>query len=272
MSFKRSSLPFLIIYLMLATQVEAKEILQPLDGIEIDAIMEKHCYEIKETTYFAKNYRIVKVDTKYLIESEPGATFDIPLFDGNNLTIAKSSADHPYPHSWNWKGLIQDVYLSQRITQEGLPPQLEQMGIERFKRMMMGVDLFIMNWDLIRETNEPSFVGNRLDENSDLVIPPNQYQQPVSGLILDAFQSVLGHITHRTPDGLVTEYSLSPVDNDPRFHLFIERDPAKVIVMGDGNYDSADTFSAEMKKRQNDYENYRDALKQECSPNVRPGW
>jgi hypothetical protein len=214
--------------LSIAGQTAAKsnappELLLPVDDATVQRLTGPMAFDLRKRLYFAKRYRIVKVDIDLL--QQPGITLAItPFPDAPALQVraesiqAADSAAGPR----RWRGEILDVIPeSQRATYEADPERQASL------QLLTALELRIRerSWDVppaveaefARSADAPPRVAtgrpDRTHTGEAGPGAPKMLVRTVSGQWLSpVFRAMV---------------VLAPVEEDPRYHLIYVEDPEK---------------------------------------------
>ena len=196
---------------------EAPECLNPVTDSDAAIVQAYNQYFLKKETYFARQYRIVKVNTDLLLNADQ---IKISLFDDLSATLQVSSVDvHPDGLSISWTGRfiepsvsIDDLLASgvSRKEAEVVLPHLNSLSISAGR----------ISFDEKARLKYP-FYFPRFEKfrNSSRKFSPDG-----KSAVYDVVFLIQGIV-------LPEIYELRPLASDPQHHVLIQLDPNKVFTI-----------------------------------------
>lgn len=225
---------------------DVPELLIPVTGAEKRRVVAENGYAVREHAYFARRYRIVKVNFDALLDAK---SFRVSLFDDESLTVTQRSLVHSDDGAtFHWEGLMedQDEFTVDDLMQQGFPQ-------EQAKEMyfaMVGVTIPGIQYVFDRDTH-------RSRPLADIDPATGQRAHTIEAARNQAGSFVIG--AEFSPPILSTTFRLLALESDRRYYLFLEVDPQKRLTPGmfrqGGPYDEQD-----MAYRRRLYEQYIESL------------
>ena len=229
------------------------ELLLPLEQQEIGELMNKSNYGLRGQLYFAKRYRLAKINFDVL--AQPNATFSITPFD--DLTLVLSSKDLKGPSSFGnlreWSGELISPSLRE-VVDSRIPAAL---------RANQRITLWIRSGEhevpieLIRKMaaeNKHQEGGGQAAALPNIDGAPRETANARVFTKLD-LQTVSGEWFVPAKAARIV---IRPVEDDPRYHLIYEQDETKMPQGGD-------SVRPETSERLRSYSRFREGLELERS-------
>jgi hypothetical protein len=213
-------------------------------------------YFIKQETYFAKRYRIVKVNVDLLLNSPE---IEMELFDGQSLRLRVTSADvHPANSSIGWTGhFVHPEITTNEIVKSGLPEEDANFLAPAANSQVIGAAEISYNANTRRKY---PWYDPRFAEHASAT---RAYSDDGKSRVYD----VSFFMNHSKLPGI---YELRSLASDPRYHVLIEHDPEKTFVTPiekpASAYQSGSVDSAENAAKRHRYQEFLDSL----GPDPRP--
>ena len=218
------------------------EFLTPVLGSEEAEARAINEYFLNKNTYFAKQYRIVIVNTSLLEDVE---TFKISLFDDVSVTVSVSKLRvHPEGRSILWTGRIIEPAISLEDLIDGglshedavsLIPNLDEVSI------VAGEISFDDATGTKYYSHYPKF---KKYKKSDTQRSANKTALLYDvGFVLSGFH-------------LSSEYELHPLESDKQYHVLIEVDQEKHFTIGPLH----DPNDPEQSRRRQAYQDFLDSI------------
>lgn len=253
------------IFLLLSTATlfaSANEIFTEPNKSELDSVKTKNAYEIGETIYFAKRHSILKLAlTKEKLENNGLNELSLPGFDGEQIRLKKNSLEKFGDHLWVWKGVIENSYFPDKEFANGVPEEIKHLGMnkEQLKEWKTSVRIYFHSFDENKKTGE---LTSSVFRPKDVSLDP--LTTTTNDLNLNAFYSASTRFSVRTPEGDSRSYSISHIENNPKYQLFYEVDSSKGWVLHD-NHDTENDREHLPSQKELEYKEYLRQLKLETS-------
>lgn len=213
--------PILIALLSLFSShafAEPQELLVPVTDSEGAIAEASNEYFLKKETYFAKQYRIVKVNTDVLVNAEQ---IRISLFDGLSVTLEVSSVDvHPEGFEILWRGRF--IEPSGVSIDELVAGGMSRKGAEKVASQLNS--LTIGAAQVSYDENARLKYGHHFPRFSEFRSASRRFSLDGQSPIYE-----VGFYIHRVV--LPKVYELRPLASDPQYHVLIELDPDKIYAI-----------------------------------------
>lgn len=237
-----------LLVMALPSPTPAQELLIPLTGAEEADARLKNDYYIRKSTYGAKRYRLVKVNTDLL---KAKGEISISLFDGQAVRAEARSVDiDTRTGSIAWTGqIIQKMLRKEDLVNQLGSAEAAETAFAGLTRVSIGASLF--------ETDEASGanLGILIDPMEILApVTPNRFEEASKDPRL--FYGVNATFTPQIVPGV---YVLEPLGMGGPYHLLYEIDKAKSITPVDGFADGVAPDAEQLEKMQK-YEEFLEAL------------
>lgn len=240
---RRLSRSLLAVTLILSNVAIAEhpELLIPVIGEEEQRVLAANQYFIKKGSYFAKRYRIVRVDTDLLLGSDEALT--ISLFDDVSIPVVRKEISvRNGGVNFTWRGR----YASVPFTPDELASFNPGMSLEHAERLYdslfeirIGGTQYVFDKD---PANAEGVAGMRQDpETGRLIYETERLAQKLKEgtIVYGVSLNLLPLIPESIRQGqkpLSVEYQIRSLPMDRRYSAVYELDPDKRLPMGDGNY------------------------------------
>lgn len=193
---------------------ELPELLIAVEGKELEQVLVDNDYFILSRAFFAKRYRIVRVDEKVLRDFE---SFRINLFPGDVYIVKRTSPDQAFGEVVHWRGLVTDpAFPLSRYLNFGQPEETVRILWEASH----SVSITGVAYD-VDKSNGRSFAA-RSPSNMQGCQRPSDATQ----LLHAAFFSFAGQISAPLQ---LDDYSLHSLDASPQYQMIIENDVMKSL-------------------------------------------
>lgn len=188
-------------------------LLLPVDGNELNRLHSKSNYGLRQQIYFAKRYRIARVNFSVL--DKPGQSFEVAAFpDLTMRMVAKSIAGPSSGESIReWTGEILSPALSKESGIDS--PDLLHPSVELWVHTGAQVPVAVARQ--IAKSQGASAEALRALPEQDLPRAQAFTKLDLQTLSGEWFVPALG-----------ARFVIQPVEDDPRFHIIYEADPDKV--------------------------------------------
>ena len=200
------------------TKAQVSELIEQVSESEIGLVRAKNDYFIQKHQYFAKRYRVVRVNTEVL---EEAANFTITLFPDVSFSVARTELrTNSDRTAMYWKGKLTNV-----------PTSIED--IQRSGRTQTQAEIIHENLYGIRI----AAAKYKYDENDQITreISPTTFDRHGNVFSQDsdgALSQIYGISTTIFLPSLGTEYQIRALELDSRYHIILEIDPNMRIVNG----------------------------------------
>lgn len=245
-------------FLLISPQAFAGSInlLEPVDESELAQARAASDYFIRKETYFAKQYRIVKVNVDLLLNSPE---IQIALFDGQSVRLRVTSVNvHPSHSSIGWTGHFVDPEITMdELLKAGLPDEDANFLAPAANSQVIAAGEISYNADTRRKYSwyDPRFAKH--------VSATRAYSHDGRSRVYD-----VGFFMNHSK--LSSVFELRPIASDPQYHVLIELDPEKIfatpIETPPPGYESSFIDSVDNAAKRYRYREFLDSL----GPDPRP--
>ncbi len=221
-----------------------------------EQIIEYNERSIKALTYFANNYKVVRLNSTFLENPHVNDKFELKLFDNGSVEFIVTDVRHS--NSGNTTTI--EVENTGSIF-NGIEPadlDIENIGISRKQLLdtLRKSTFYILSWNIDLDTGN-AYLTDEETAPVSIATPGFIKNKHTKNKQEKAFKSISGSFT-LFPSGIT--YFLMPIDHSPRYHLFIERNQA-----------AGDTYKSDGPEKpsertlylQNKYKNYLKTLPDE---------
>lgn len=242
---------------------------QELESKIAEDIQQKHARFIEENTYSSSRHKLVQIDVEQILSLKEGESFELSTFDQDVTLRLRLNKIIKYDNgALLWRGEIINTHTPPEIDSDNTLLKRfgdDEAAIEKLKTSFSTVNLNILNWDLNVKTGAITSPAKRpavvsFEDNIDISL--------INDLKFDAIKSISANITLRTSEGGTTHYVIRPILDNPKYHVFSELDPNKMIMLGmEGNSAAAE----EHKRRAEAYKTFRKELEEKYPAKMSEG-
>jgi hypothetical protein len=238
------------------------ELLIPVDGAERDRVVESNEYFIKRGAYFARRYRVVRVNTELLLGDQPQV--NASLFDDLSIFLTRDKFSAPNDgQSFVWQG----HYTAAPVTSDEfgrLNPNVLASKANIVYKHLFNVEIrgtqYVFDQD---PADAEAVAGMRHDRTSGRIIYETERlaEKLARGTVVYSVRADLNlsaileySPTYRGQE--VSEVQIRPLPMDRRYSVVYELDPDKMIYLDEPGTPK----SPEQREKQRQYREFLDSL------------
>ena len=231
---------------------DAPEFLIPVTGSDEAIARVNNPYFLKKETYFAKQYRIVKVNTDLLLNADQ---IKIPLFDDLSVTLQVSKVNvHVNGFTIGWTGRFIEPSVSvDDLVAGGLSPKRAEALFQHVNSL--SISAAQISFDETTRLKYPHYFP-RFEK---FLNSTRKFSSDGKSAVYEVGFLIEGIVLPKT-------YELIPLFSDPQYHVLIEVDRNKLFVKPFEDDDTSYTETPENIAKRQQYRDFLDAL----GPDPRP--
>lgn len=252
-STRNTLLPAVILLVSISAAAQTKELFKEVDKGKVEKVSAYNHTFLSKQIYFAKQHRIVEVDTDLLFGDDE---FSMRLADDITIRVKRTKlVEFPQRKSAMWHGIVVSPGVSlaeMEVTEEKLAESGHTKA--QLHQLVFGFLLHMNQWDVEQRSGKAILSSQR---KYGVTSPEPIFEMPDMVPVHEgAFRSVSGEITVFVPGG--ARYRLAPLRFTPKYHLVLEVDPLKAYSYPEANDFS--THAEEAREKVRAYQSYLKSL------------